>query len=72
MNAEFLRVKKFLKKKFPKRIQMFNNLNVFNDKMHNIYDEGRIIVDYCETYNYIEVFGLTKDEFETLKQEIGR
>ncbi len=34
--------------------------------MENVYDEDNIQVDYCPNYEYIEIFGLTDEEFEEL------
>ena len=63
---------KFLKKEFPKGIQMFNNRNWVGDSMCNIYNQDGIVVDYCYGYEYIEVFGLTDEEFERIDIEINR
>lgn len=32
--------------------------------MVTIYYDGEIMVNYCPSYEYIEIFGLTKEQFE--------
>ena len=59
----------FLKKEFPKGIQMFSTRNIVGDFMINIYEEDGIYVDYCYQYEYIEIFGLTKEEFKKVMIE---
>lgn len=68
---KFNKVKNFLKHRFPKGIQMFDVRNWVGDPMKTIYYEDGITVDYCEYYDYIEVFGLTTDEFSLLKRKVG-
>ena len=53
----------FLKEKFPDGIQMFNTKNWIGDSMCNIYDEDGIQVDWCIECDYLEIFGLTEEEF---------
>lgn len=60
----------FLKEEFPEGIQMFRTRNFVGDPMVNIYDEDGIQVDYCHYYGYIEIFGLSAEEFETVMKEI--
>ena len=61
----------FLKKKFPKGIQMFDTRNWVGDSMCNIYNEDGIVVDYCYGYEYIEIFGLTNEQFEYVENIIN-
>ena len=44
---------------------IFNCRNTMGDSMHTIYDElaDGVVVDICYDYDYIEIFGLTDDEF---------
>ena len=58
----------FLKEKFPKGIQMFDTRNICGDTMVNIYEEDGICVDYCFFWGYIEIFGLTEEEFEKVER----
>lgn len=59
------KLKNFLQKNYP-NIQAFNTRNLAGDYLENVYDEDGIEVDYCEYWNYIEIFGLTNKEFEDL------
>ena len=59
------KLKKFLQENYP-NIQAFNSNNVSGDFMINVYDEDEIEVDYCDDWEYIEIFGLTDKEFDKL------
>ena len=59
------KLKKFLQENYP-NIQAFNTRNIIGDYMENVYDEDNIQVDYAPEYGYIEIFGLTDEEFEEL------
>ena len=50
---------------------MFDTRNTEGDYMENIYHKGNIIVDYCPRYVYIEIFGLTYEEFEYVNERIN-
>lgn len=50
---------------------MFDARNIEGDYMENIYHKYNIIVDYCSGYEYIEIFGLTYEEFEYVKEKIN-
>lgn len=63
------KLKKFLKEKFKKRIQAFDTRNTEGDSMETIYNEDGITVDYCYYYEYIEIFGLTDEEYKELEKE---
>ena len=47
---------------------IFNSLNFFDDPMFTIYDDGELNVDICYKWSYFEVFGLTKNDFNLLKE----
>lgn len=49
-----------------KGTQIFNTRNVVGDSMKTIYKQNNIQVDYCEDYDYLEIFGLTQKEFNSL------
>lgn len=53
---------------------IFNSRNIVGDSMTTIYDEpaDRVIVDACYCYDYIEIFGLTDEEFKDAKREITK
>ncbi len=61
----------FLKKRFPDKIQMFDTRNLVGDRMITIYDSNGVVIDYCPGYEYIEIFGLTDDEFAMVVKECG-
>ena len=62
-------------KKNPNEIPgcgIYDCRNTFGDKMTTIYDNptDRVMVDACHGYDYIEIFGLTDEEFNEAKKEI--
>lgn len=64
------KLKIFLQENYPNE-QAFNTRNIAGDSMERVYDEDEIIVDYCYYYSYIEIFGLTDEEFEDLIDKYG-
>lgn len=62
------KLKKFLQENYP-NIQAFDTRNFSGSPMENVYDEDGIKVDYCERYDYIEIFGLTERVFQSLLDE---
>ena len=56
----------FLAENFPNGVQMFNTRNTVGDYVYTVFHEGDIIVDLAPDYGYIEIFGLTQDEFDTI------
>ena len=65
-NKRVEKVIEFLKKEFPDGIQMFSTRNMVGDSLYPIYEEDGITIDYCSNYEYIEIFGLNKREFDTI------
>lgn len=61
----------FFKKRFQNKIQMFDTRNFVGDHMITIYDSNGVVIDYCPDYDYIEIFGLTDDEFAIVVEECG-
>lgn len=59
------KLKKFLQENYP-NIQAFDTRNFMGDPVETVYIEDGIQVDYCAYYEYIEIFGLTDKEFESL------
>jgi len=59
------KLKKFLQENYP-NIQAFNTRNIVGDDMENVYDEDNIQVDYCDHWDYIEIFGLNEKQFSDL------
>ena len=79
MTKRAKRIKKFIKTALKnerigyggKTIQMFATRNTAGDIMETIYDDGEVQIDFAHGYNYIEIFGLTKEEYEYVKSEVG-
>ena len=62
----------FLKNYFDgRRIQMFDTRNIVGDWMTTIYMNHGVTIDYCSGWDYIEIFGLTTEEFNTVMEAIG-
>ena len=59
------KLKNFLQTNYP-NIQAFNSRNIVGDSMETVYDKDGITVDYCSYWEYIEIFGLTEKQFESL------
>lgn len=60
------RLKNWLVENGYKGMQTFNTRNTVGDYMERIYDKDGIIVDICYVYYYLEIFGLTYDEYQEL------
>lgn len=71
MSNKVIKVKQFLSKIFPEHIQIFNSRNIMGDYMESIYNDDDIIVDWCERYDYIEVFGVSAEEYQMLCDTVG-
>lgn len=59
------KLKRFLQENHA-NVQAFNTRNIAGDRMETVYKDGDIIVDYCKGWEYIEIFGLTEEEFDDL------
>lgn len=57
----------FLKQRFKGPVQAFNVPGP--DSPYLIYDEDGVQILYEESYDYIEIYGLTDAEFDLLIQE---
>lgn len=62
------KLKKFLQENYP-NFQAFNTRGV--DYTEQVYNDDGIIVDYCSSYGYVEIFGLTNEEFYNLLDDSG-
>lgn len=58
-----------LKRNFPERIQMFSNRGISHDEKLTIYQKDGVIVDWCPYYEYVEILGLPKRDFEIIERE---
>lgn len=63
--SKITKLKSFLQKTVP-GIQVFDTPNWAGDPMKKIYDKDGITVLHCEYWDYIEIFGLTDRQFESL------
>lgn len=59
------KLKKFLQKFYP-NYQAFNTRNLASNAMVTVYTEDGIQVDEAFEWGYIEIFGLTEEEFKSL------
>lgn len=66
---QLTKLRSFLREEHLNR-QAFNSRNVVGDTMTEVYRDGGITVDFCMDYDYIEIFGLTYEEFNSLKDII--
>lgn len=57
-------------KEYVPRGGIFNSRNLVGDEMKNIYCDNGVKVDVCYEYDYIEIFGLTDDEFRDAVREL--
>lgn len=65
METRIEKVKKVIEDNFQD-CGLFFSRNTVGDYLETIYDDCGVIVDVCEGYGYFEVFGLTREEQETL------
>lgn len=47
-------------------MQTFNTRNIVGDPMETVYADDEIIIDHCWRWGYLEIFGLTNEEYESL------
>lgn len=59
------KLKVFLQKNYP-NCQAFDCPNFAGDAMDIVYEDGDIKVLYCKYWDYLEIFGLTDNEFDGL------
>lgn len=60
---------KFLKERFESGIQMFDTPSLVNDYRIPIYIEDDITVLYAPSWNYIEIYGISSEEFDRVMRE---
>lgn len=51
---------------------IFSTRNIAGDSMETIYSEDNVVVDYCYEYDYLEIFGLSHDEFEEVAMALEK
>ena len=60
---------KFLKERFKDGIQMFDTPSMVDDFRVPIYNKDEIIVLWAPHYEYIEIYGISDEEFERVMKE---
>ena len=60
---------KFLKERFEDGIQMFDIPSLVNDFRLPIYSEDEITVLWAPGYEYIEIYGISSEEFDRVVRE---
>lgn len=60
------KLREFLLEDGYKGVQTFNCSNVVGDLTITVYDEDGITVDECSEYDYLEIFGLSNEEYQGL------
>lgn len=63
-------VSKFLIKRFPKGIQMFDCRGI--DPVDTIYCKNGVEIMWSWYYEYIEVYGLTDEEYKELQSVLRK
>lgn len=64
------KLRQFLIKNGYSKMQTFNTRNIVGDLMRNIYDCDGISVDICDGWQYLEIFGLRDEEYESLRDTL--
>ena len=59
-------LRSFLVNQGYKGMQTFDTRNIAGDYMETIYQEDGIVVDICRGYCYLEIFGLSDEEYQSL------
>ena len=60
---------KFLKERFKDGIQTFDTPSIMGDFRTLIYGEDEIAVLWAPHYEYIEIYGISDEEFERVMKE---
>ena len=66
MSERIEKVRKFIGEKNLCETQTFRTRNTVGDLMETIYASDGIIIDFCEGWDYLEIFGLTDEEYRSL------
>lgn len=61
----------FLRKSNLLDWQWFDSKNMVGDVLHTIYDADGITIDICHHWRYLEIFGLTEEEYIKFRDEIS-
>ena len=68
MNDKVKIITSFLISRFPKGIQMFDCHGI--DPVETIYDMDGVEIAWSWYYEYIEVFGLSDEEYDELRKNL--
>lgn len=60
------KLRQFLTQSGYRGMQTFDCRNTVGDYMNTIYDSDGIQVDICYGWSYLEIFGLTDEEYQSL------
>lgn len=60
-----------LKRHFPDRIQMFSSPCMFLDSFVILFHEGDVIVRWCKDWEYVEVLGLSNEDYKKVFDACG-
>lgn len=62
----FKNIKDFLRKYEQEDYQIFNSRNTVGDPMKLIYAKDGVTIESCDGMRYLEIFGITKEEYNQL------
>lgn len=67
MKTRVEKLAEFLNEQFPHISGgLFDCRNTAGDEMNTVYNQDGIQVDFCEYYDYLEIFGLNEEEWKIL------
>lgn len=64
-NSKIEKLRSFIKERF-KGTQTFNRPGSSEDLLVPVFVEDDIIVKYCPKWDYLEIYGLTNEEYQSL------
>lgn len=71
MTHEAFVIIRTLKKKFPRRIQMFDTVSTTDDEKVILYKSDMAMVLYAPYYEYVEVLGVSESEYKDIFENCG-
>ena len=67
---ELKKLKYFLSLNYPE-VKAYNLPIERDSYMQLVYDDDNITVYYCKNWNYLEIYGLTQEEYASLITKYG-
>ena len=64
-------IKEFVREMSLRQKQAFNCHNWVGDPVSLIYDEHGVEIYFCYDYDYLEIIGLTDEEFKRLRDVLS-